>query len=142
MKSIAGKVFFTAISVLYPVLVFCGMEFWGLSPRRLSILLLALAFYQFLNFTRNRGAGELGRANSIKAAVLVVLILVCGVVSFFADNILFLKFYPVLVNLSLLAFFGFTLWKKPSSYSAWPTWAIRLSRLRQAGIMWNGTATG
>ncbi|MCL4100859.1 MULTISPECIES: AMP-binding protein [unclassified Fibrobacter] len=114
MKSIAGKVFFTAISVLYPVLVFCGMEFWGLSPRRLSILLLALAFYQFLNFTRNRGAGELGRANSIKAAVLVVLILVCGVVSFFADNILFLKFYPVLVNLSLLAFFGFTLWKKPS----------------------------
>lgn len=114
MKSIAGKVFFTAISVLYPVLVFCGMEFWGLSPRRLSILLLALAFYQFLNFTRNRGAGELGRANSIKAAVLVVLILVCGVVSFFADNVLFLKFYPVLVNLSLLAFFGFTLWKKPS----------------------------
>lgn len=114
MKSIAGKVFFTAISVLYPVLVFCGMEFWGLSPRRLSLLLLALAFYQFLNFTRNRGTGELGHANSIKTAVLMALILICGLVSFFADNVFFLKFYPVLVNLSLLAFFGFTLWKKPS----------------------------
>ena len=106
----AGKVFFTALSVLYPVLVYCGLTMWDLSPRRLSILLLALAFYQFLNFTRSKNADG-GKA---KNGILVLLMLVCGTVALFADSLLFLKFYPVLVNLSLLLFFGVTLWKKPS----------------------------
>lgn len=118
MKSLAGKIFFTALSVLYPVLVFCGLNFWGLSPRRLSLLLLALAFYQFLGLTRSK-AGDgadvsLARANRTKTVALVGLLLVCGGMAFFADSLLFLKFYPVLVNLSLLAFFAFTLWRKPS----------------------------
>lgn len=106
----AGKVFFTALSVLYPVLVYCGLTMWDLSPRRLSILLLALAFYQFLNFTRSKNADG-GKA---KNGILVLLMVVCGTVALFADSLLFLKFYPVLVNLSLLLFFGVTLWKKPS----------------------------
>ena len=33
---------FAVLSVLYPILVFCGLRFWGLSPRKLSILLLLL----------------------------------------------------------------------------------------------------
>lgn len=127
MNSIAGKVLFTALSVLYPVLVFCGLEFWGLSPRRLSILLIALAFYQFLNWTRAKSGDELGRVNKIKTAVLVVFMLICGGVSFFADNVLFLKFYPVLVNLSLLSFFAFTLWRKPS-------FAFRMANLGDKSI--------
>ncbi|MCF0221261.1 MAG: AMP-binding protein [Fibrobacter sp.] len=106
----AGKIVFTALSVLYPVLVYCGLTFWGLSPRRLSILLLALAFYQFLNFTRSK-KDDGGKA---KNGILVLLMVLCGAVAFFADSLLFIKFYPVLVNLSLLLFFGFTLLKKPS----------------------------
>ena len=109
MKPVAGKIFFTAISVLYPVIVYCGYRYWGLSPRRLSLMLLALAFYHFLNFTRSKSQVERGRTG-----IFVVLILVCALVAFLADNILFVKFYPVLVNLSLLSFFGFTLWKPPS----------------------------
>ena len=109
MKPAAGKIFFTAISVLYPLIVYCGLEYWGLSPRRLSLVLLALAFYHFLNFTQSKSHAERGRT-----AIFVVLIFVCALVAFFADNILFVKFYPVLVNLSLLSFFGFTLWKPPS----------------------------
>ena len=109
MKQMAGKIFFTAISVLYPVIVYCGYRYWGLSPRRLSLMLLALAFYHFLNFTRSKSQVERGRTG-----IFVVLVLVCALVAFFADNILFVKFYPVLVNLSLLSFFGFTLWRPPS----------------------------
>ena len=105
----AGKIFFTAISVLYPVIVYCGYRYWGLSPRRLSLMLLALGFYHFLNFTRSKSQVERGRTG-----IFVVLILVCAFVAFGADNILFVKFYPVLVNLSLLSFFGFTLWRPPS----------------------------
>ena len=109
MKQMAGKIFFTAISVLYPVIVYCGYRYWGLSPRRLSLMLLALGFYHFLNFTRSKTQVERGRTG-----IFVVLIFLCALVAFFADNILFVKFYPVLVNLSLLSFFGFTLWRPPS----------------------------
>lgn len=109
MKSVAGKVFFTAISVLYPLIVYCGLEFWALSPRRLSLILLALAFYHFLNLTRSATRLERGRTS-----IFIVLILVCAFVAFFLDNIIFIKFYPVLVSLSLLAFFGFTLFRPPS----------------------------
>ena len=109
MNSLAGKVLFTAISVLYPLIIYCGLEFFGLSPRRLSLLLLSLAFFHFLNFTRNKSSLDRWRM-----IVLVMLVLVCAVVAFAADNILFVKFYPVLVNLSLLAFFAFTLWRPPN----------------------------
>ena len=109
MKQVAGKIFFTAISVLYPVLVYCGIRYWELSPRRMSLMLLALGFYHFLNFTRSKSKADRGRTGA-----LVALIFVCALVAFFANNILFVKFYPVLVNLSLLAFFGFTLWRPPS----------------------------
>ena len=143
MKSVAGKVIFAALSVLYPALVFCGLVFWDISPRRLSLLLIGLAFVLFFNTTQGRrnaaggagtvqgngavpaggegavstGASIAGResaANSLKDYALVVLMLACGGVSFFADSLLFLEFYPVLVSLSLLAFFGISLWKKPS----------------------------
>ena len=135
MKSVAGKVIFAALSVLYPALVFCGLVFWDVSPRRLSLLLIGLAFVLFFNTTQGRrnaavgtdtvqgngavstGASIAGResaANSLKDYALVVLMLACGGVSFFADSLLFLEFYPVLVSLSLLAFFGISLWKKPS----------------------------
>ena len=130
MKSVAGKVIFAALSVLYPALVFCGLVFWDISPRRLSLLLIGLAFVLFFNTTQGRRnaaggadtvqrngvvpAGGEGAANSFKDYALVVLMLACGGVSFFADSLLFLEFYPVLVSLSLLAFFGISLWKKPS----------------------------
>ena len=109
MKSLAGKVFFTAISVLYPLIVYGGIKLWGLSPRRLSLVLLSLALYHFLIWTRSQAGAERGRK-----AILVTLVFACAIIAFVADNILFVKFYPVLVNLSFLAFFGWTLWKPPS----------------------------
>ena len=129
MKSVAGKVIFAALSVLYPALVFCGLVFWNVSPRRLSLLLIGLAFVLFFNTTQGRRgganasaqrsgapgeAGVKGAPGALKDYALVVLMLACGGVSFFADSLLFLEFYPVLVSLSLLAFFGVSLWKKPS----------------------------
>ena len=118
MKSIAGKVLFAALSVLYPALVFCGLTFWDISPRRLSLLLIGLAFVLFFNTTQKwagaDNASSVSAAGSVRDYALMVLMLACGGVSFFAESVLFLEFYPVLVSVSLLAFFGFSLWKKPS----------------------------
>ena len=85
MKSVAGKVFFTAISVLYPLIVYCGLEYWALSPRRLSLLLLAIAFFHFLNFTRSKSNVDRSRT-----LILVVLVFLCAFVAFFLDNVIFL----------------------------------------------------
>ena len=114
MKSVAGKVLFAALSVLYPALVFCGLVFWNISPRRLSLLLIGLAFVLFFNKTQEKKKASELAASSLKDYALVVLMLTCGAVSFFADSLVFLEFYPVLVSLSLLAFFCVSLWKKPS----------------------------
>ena len=96
MKTVAGKVVFATFSVLYPALVFCGLEFWGLSPRRLSLLLIGLAFVHFFNVTRGRSGerkgGNFDRTNVVKGLALVALMLLCGGLAFFADNIMFLKF--------------------------------------------------
>ena len=78
MKSVAGKVIFAALSVLYPALVFCGLVFWDISPRRLSLLLIGLAFVLFFNTTQGKkGADTSGSpaANGVKDYALIVLML-------------------------------------------------------------------
>lgn len=111
MKTVAGKILFAALSVLYPILVFCGLHFWGLSPRKLSILLLLLAAFHLISASRKK---QPGAASRLKEGCFVAFLLACGVAAFALDNALVLKFYPVLVNVGMLFFFGATLFRKPS----------------------------
>lgn len=110
MNSLAGKIFFAALSVLYPVLVFCGLRFWGLSPRKLSLVLLLLAAFHFFSMSQ-KGLSKISRAKEIFLALFLVA---CGGFAFALDNAFVLKFYPVLVNAGLLVFFGATLFRGPS----------------------------
>ncbi len=110
MNSLAGKIFFAALSVLYPVLVFCGLRFWGLSPRKLSLVLLLLAAFHFFSMSQ-KGLSKISRAKEI---FFVLFLVACGGFAFALDNAFVLKFYPVLVNLGLLVFFGATLFRGPS----------------------------
>ncbi len=110
MNSPAGKIFFAALSVLYPVLVFCGLRFWELSPRKLSLVLLSLAAFHFLSMSK-KGVSKVSRAREILLAIFLVG---CGGIAFALDNAFVLKFYPVLVNAGLLVFFGATLLRGPS----------------------------
>ena len=73
MKSVAGKVIFAALSVLYPALVFCGLVFWDISPRRLSLLLIGLAFVLFFNTTQGRREGAGGATHPLKEPAAVSL---------------------------------------------------------------------
>ena len=111
MKTVAGKILFAVLSVLYPILVFCGLRFWGLSPRKLSILLLLLAAFHLISASRKKQSGAVSR---LKEGCFVAFLLACGVAAFALDNAVVLKFYPVLVNVGMLFFFGATLFRKPS----------------------------
>ena len=110
MKTVAGKILFAVLSVLYPILVFCGLRFWGLSPRKLSILLLLLAAFHLISASRKKQSGAVSR---LKEGCFVAFLLACGVAAFALDNAVVLKFYPVLVNVGMLFFFGATLFRKP-----------------------------
>ncbi|MCF0214854.1 MAG: AMP-binding protein [Fibrobacteraceae bacterium] len=109
MKTVAGKILFTALTVLYPGLVFCGLYFWGISPRILSLALIVLALF---HFTSSRKAHK--GVNAVKGMLFFSITLACGCVAFALDSKLFLKFYPVFINLVLLLFFGLSLKKDAS----------------------------
>lgn len=106
MKSVAGKLTFAALSVLYPGLIFCGLYFFGLKPRVLSLALLALAAFHFVSYSRESNKKSV---QALKGGLFFVLTLACGSIAFALDNTLFLKFYPVAISACLLAFFASTL---------------------------------
>ena len=111
MRTVAGKVLFAALSVLYPGLVFCGLYFWGLRPRVLSIALLAIAFVNLITLIKTAGKG---RKQALKSGMLFFLAFACGILACATDSILSLKFYPVAVSAALLVLFGSTLPLGPS----------------------------
>ena len=111
MRTVAGKVLFAALSVLYPGLVFCGLYFWGLRPRVLSIALLAIAFLNLIALLKTASKGW---KQALKSGMLFFLALACGILTCATDSILSLKFYPVAVSIALLVLFGSTLPLGPS----------------------------
>lgn len=110
MKSVAGKIIFAALSVLYPALVFLGLRYGGLTPRVLSIALLVLALFHLSSFSRLR---SLQKIDALKGGLFFILTLACGSTAFAFDSNYFLMFYPVTISICMLAFFGISLIRKP-----------------------------
>lgn len=111
MKSVAGKIIFAALSVLYPGLVFCGLYFWGLKPRVLSLALLVLALFHFISYSKENDKKSV---SAIKGGLFFILTLLCGSIAFALDSTLFLMFYPVVISVCLLFFFGTSLFFGPN----------------------------
>lgn len=111
MKSVAGKLSFAALSVLYPGFIFCGLYFWGLKPRVLSLALLALATFHLVSFSKEKNKRSV---QAMKGGLFFALTLICGTVALTLDSALFLRFYPVALSVCLLFLFGSTLWFGPN----------------------------
>jgi len=91
--------------VLYPVLVYFGIQEFG--PRILAIILLAAAAIKLLVTKLARQPLGNGAWLLLAAAITSGLTLTTG-------SIIGLKFYPVVVSVVLLGVFGVSLWKPPS----------------------------
>ena len=111
MRIAAGKISFAALSVLYPGLIFCGLYFWGLRPRILSLVLFAIALVNLRPLLKKSSQGK---RQALKSGLLVLIALACCALACITDNILSLKFYPVAVSASLLVLFATTLFSGPS----------------------------
>lgn len=103
------------LSLLYPVAVYFGLQHFD--PRSLVLLLVLLAGLRLLS---DRESPLNGRLLLPVFAVLVLWILL-------SNSALGLKLYPVLMNLSLLLLFAWSLRHPPSMIE-------RMARLRQPDL--------
>ncbi len=107
------------LTLSYPVVIYVGLQHWP--PRVMALALVALAL---LRAGTSRQAGW--RAMALVAAVLALAVAA-------SDHALPLKLYPVLVNVAMLAVFGWSL-RHP------PTLVERLARLREPNLPPSGVA--
>jgi len=103
------------LALAYPFAVFLALS-KGVSPKALSLLLVLTALLQF----------NAQKLKPLRNAFLACAALLVSGLWFYSDDI-FLKLYPVLISLSLLAVFAFSL-KSP------PSVAERFARLRHTDL--------
>lgn len=108
----------TVLLVLYPLLVYVGLQ--QLGPRVLAAILLAAALLRVVVAKVTRQA--LGNSSWLLFAAAAATGSTLATGSVFG-----LKFYPVLVSAVLLAVFGYSLWRPPSMIE-------RFARLQQADL--------
>ena len=93
--------------VLYPFAIFFGLQHF--SPRYVSILLIVMLVLRFC--LRPEKADRFTR---ISAAALFSVGLVILALTQMSNDALFIRLYPFLMSMFLLAIFAYTLKKKPS----------------------------
>lgn len=93
---------FAILALLYPLLVFTALK-TGFSLRVLLLVLILLALLQFNN----------QKIQALRNAVFACYLLLITGLLIYGDGI-FLKLYPVLVSLSMLAVFALSLKAPPS----------------------------
>ncbi|MFS8978035.1 hypothetical protein PO002_26595 [Cupriavidus necator] len=108
-----------ALTLCYPVAVYVGLQYWP--PRMVAMLLVAL---MLLRLAAVRHAGW--RPLALVAGAIALAVLASG-------EAMPLKLYPALVNVVLLAVFGWSLLRPP-------TVVERLARLREPDLPPTGVA--
>ncbi|MBI9105593.1 MAG: hypothetical protein JEZ04_02550 [Spirochaetales bacterium] len=106
----AGKILLVIVSITYPVLIFLGLVVFKTPPRILSLCIAFVVVVNFLAFTGRKAAG--GKKNVGKYILTGVLALLVVFIFIFNSEVC-LKLYPVIINVSLLATFGWTLLRPP-----------------------------
>jgi uncharacterized membrane protein len=104
--------------ILYPLLVYLGLDYWGVRSMAVVLLLLACA-----RLAVSRWLG----LPSGNAVWLVVAVVIVAAVTLATGSVIGLKAYPVVVNILMLALFAFSLWRPPSMIE-------RFARLREPDL--------
>lgn len=106
-----GKILLVVLSILYPCAVFIGLVFLKTPPRILSLCVVLVVVVNFLAATGKKSAKHrISPGKFILAVILVFLVIAI----FVTNSERLLKIYPVIMNASLLATFGLTLFRQPS----------------------------
>ena len=106
----AIRIFFYVISILYPILVFTLLVVFKLPLKLLSLCVIALAAALFVSVSAKNKEKNL----DWKPLATSILFFLAGLLCFLTDEAIFLKLYPVAINLIFLVFFGSTLFRGPN----------------------------
>lgn len=99
---------FAVVVIAYPAIVYFGLEFFG--SRAIAFILIAAALVRLFLFKRMDGkASGMPHGNLLVAALLLV-----GVSAMLLNSPVLLQYYPVCINVLLLALFANSLIRPPS----------------------------
>lgn len=106
----AIRIFFYVISIIYPILVFTLLVVFKLPLKLLSLCIIALAAALFVSVS----AKNKEKNFDWKPLATSLLFFLAGLLCFMTDEAIFLKLYPVAINLIFLVFFASTLLRGPN----------------------------
>lgn len=101
------RIAFTILFIAYPIIIFWGLEHFDI--KAVSVTVIGVAILRLL-LARNKKNATAGFPHSS----IIFILLGVGTVAFFSNSIVSLQYYPVLVNLVLLAVFLFSLFRPPT----------------------------
>lgn len=110
------KALFYVIAAVYPILVFTSLVIFKVDTKVLSLCIVVLAAAFFLSATGNRKTGVKKEKSALdwKPLVSSVLFLAAGLFCFITGKEIFIRLYSVVINATLLVFFGSTLFLEPN----------------------------
>lgn len=115
---ILPRIFFVILSILYPVVVFSCLVIFHVPAKVFSLFIVFIALLYLLMATGKTGEG--GKSlparlrQNLRLLVSASLLLFAGLICLATGQILFIKLYPVLMNVIFLFTFGSTLFIGPN----------------------------
>ncbi len=115
---ILPKILFVILSILYPVVVFSCLVIFRVPTKVFSLFIVFIALVYLLMATGKARDGEKSLSarlrQNIKFLVSAGLLLFAGIICLATGQTLFIKLYPVLMNVIFLFTFGSTLFLPPN----------------------------
>ena len=115
---ILPRIFFVILSVLYPVVVFSCLVIFHVPAKVFSLFIVFIALLYLLMATGKTRDGEKSLSarlrQNLRLLVSASLLLFAGLICLATGQTLFIKLYPVLMNVIFLFTFGSTLFIAPN----------------------------
>ena len=112
---VLSKILFVLMSILYPVIVFSCLVIFHVPVKIFSLFIVFIGLLYLLMATSGTGESNLKDRlkKNLKLLVSAGLMLAAGLICLATGQTIFIKLYPVLMNLIFLFTFGSTLFMGP-----------------------------
>lgn len=112
---VLSKILFVFMSILYPVIVFSCLVIFNVPVKIFSLFIVFIGLLYLLMATSGTGESSLKDRlkKNLKLLVSAGLMLTAGLICLATGQTIFIKLYPVLMNLIFLFTFGSTLFMGP-----------------------------
>ncbi|MCR4822318.1 MAG: AMP-binding protein [Treponema sp.] len=109
-----SKILFVLLSILYPILVFSCLVIFKVPAKIFSLFIVFIALIYLLMATGGKENFSEKIKKNLRLLVSAGLLLLAGIICLATGQTLFIKLYPVLMNLIFLFTFGSTLFISPN----------------------------